>query len=249
MSESQETDAVSEWFEDCFCGTSQVDSPVVITPCNHKFHFSCLVRHAQTNGEHCPNCRAEITPQTLAALSVEANAEFITEPQEPMRQADTVPLQQFEALERVVSDQQQEIRRLTSEVASLQAQYAEVARITRALEAVFTPHAPPSIEPIPEEQPTQSRFTRRTTRAMTRAASERGASERAPSTVAPSQAPSSVRRAGGQSMLMRRWLRFYQRRSFSLRNSHPTLSRRAVQGMVRDEWRQMSPTQRNQVQL
>lgn len=40
--------------------------PVIVLPCDHKFHELCVVRWAQYNMS-CPNCRAEfliyVTPQ------------------------------------------------------------------------------------------------------------------------------------------------------------------------------------------
>ena len=40
-----------------------VNANSMITECGHRFHTSCIMKHAAYNGFNCPNCRAEMAEE------------------------------------------------------------------------------------------------------------------------------------------------------------------------------------------
>jgi len=61
--------------------------------------------------------------------------------------------------------------------------------------------------------------------------------------------PSSVRRTGARSVMMRKWQRFRTQRATFYSNRHPELTRGAIQEMIRNEWNRMSQEEKQAIQL
>eukprot|EP00959_Pyramimonas_sp_CCMP1952_P224317 4690566-Pyramimonas_sp.AAC.1 len=216
---------VSETLHDCpICLSSATNSPLVSTPCGHTFHFVCIERNLQSSS-NCPSCRQAITVQQRQSM-LQRSVE-LQETDERMR-PEFVPRAEFEALEIQFQDLFSRHTTLEQQFIGLRGQVLSI-RVQQS----------PSI--IAPSEPQQTPARRIMTRSVTRAASARAASTIAPS----SQTPSSVTRTSG----LRRYHTFCRRRAFRLENEHPDLSRRAIRDMVRAEWRSMTPTQRDHVQL
>ena len=157
----------------------------------------------------------------------------LQETDERMR-PEFVPRAEFEALEIQFQD-------LFSRHTTLEQQFIGLRAQVRVLEDVLSIRVQQSPSIMAPSEPQQTPARRVMTRSVTRAASARATSTIAPS----SQTPSSVTRTSG----LRRYHTFCRRRAFRLENEHPDLSRRAIRDMVRAEWRSMTPTQRDHVQL
>jgi hypothetical protein len=55
------------------CIEKMAQNNIVVLPCGHKFHFSCIYTVAANNGS-CPLCRAKIFPLSiLPSVTIEAN--------------------------------------------------------------------------------------------------------------------------------------------------------------------------------
>lgn len=230
---SQET-SLSDFFEDCtICYTSSTVSPVVTTPCNHKFHLSCLVTQVQTNGG-CPTCRTVIAPETLASLS------------ESVDQTVAALISRIGTLEKKTEDQANELTYVKQLVSTLERQMTGLRGQIRVLEDVLSVRVNRGLA---ENVRVENNVTNRV---MTRASTARN--NNASTSIAPSQstvssAPSSVRQTGSRSLMMRKWRQFRHQQTFILRNRYPNISGRAIQEMIRKEWNDMTPDQKNNVQL
>ena len=248
---SQNT-SLSDFFDDCtICYTSSTNSPVVTTLCNHKFHYECLVNQVQTNG-NCPVCRTEIAPETLTVLlpqmtdietlsqkhsTLESDFASLKQSHETLSQKHSSLERDVELLCRSYHSLRQSHETLSQSHGTLQRQTLGLRDQIRVLEDVLSVR-------IQQNEPEQEQRRRVATRSLT--AQQAQAVTTSTSTVS---APSSVRRTGRNSLLMRKWRVFRSQRTFMLRNRHPDISGRAIQEMVRKEWSEMTPDQKNAVQL
>lgn len=244
---SQNT-SLSDFFDDCtICYTSSTNSPVVATLCNHRFHYECLVNQVQTNG-NCPVCRTEIAPETLTALLPQmTDIETLIQKHSTLESELASLRQSHETLSQKHSTLQRDVELLCRSYESLSQSHGTLQRQTlvlrdqiRVLEDVLSVR-------IQQNEPEQEQRRRVATRSST--AQQAQQNNQVTTSTSTVSAPSSVRRTGRNSLLMRKWRVFRSQRTFLLRNRHPDISGRAIQEMVRKEWSEMTPEQKNAVQL
>lgn len=259
--ESQST-VLSHFFEDCsVCYSSSTEGAVVRLPCGHRFHLPCIAKFTETNESLCCVCRCEIFPEVLSTLesltkqpmgSEEERLQTMTAVVAELRSDLIKTNRQLEDLtteNKALRDRFDILEKEKFEATMLRLQRQDVSLVglrhqIRVLEDVLSVRV--SANSHNNEPPEM--HARRTTRSQSRGQQQNIAvgEEQSISSVS---APSSVRRTGARSLLMRKWRVFRSTRAAHFSNIHPELSRRAIQDLVRSEWNRMTTDEKNAVEL
>ena len=256
QSDSQST-LLSDFCEDCsICYSSENNGKVVKLPCSHSYHLPCLTRYLESSNDSvCCVCRHVIFPEVLVLL--QRFTESIGMENEDMRvlQEEVVQIrsdvsnnnrridgllqrtdERFKSLEETtIEELKNTLEQFKGNVNVMEQQIMGLRHQIRVLEDVLSVRVNQNTSILEGQRITRSR-------------SNTGTSQQHATTSSVS-VPSSVRRTGARSVMMRKWQRFRTQRATFYSNRHPELTRGAIQEMVRNEWNRMSQEEKQAIQL
>lgn len=251
-SDSQST-LLSDFNEDCsICYSSEGDSKVVKLPCSHTYHLTCLTKYLESSANSvCCVCRHVIFPEVLVLLQTFSESTGMENEDIRVLQEQVVQIrsdvsnnnrrieglsqrtdERFKSLEEpTLEELKNTIDQFKGNVNVMEQQIVGLRHQIRVLEDVLSVRV--NRNTVPERRVTRS----------TSGASQPQATSSSVSV------PSSVRRTGARSVMMRKWQRFRTQRASFYSNRHPELTRGAIQEMVRNEWNRMSQEEKQAIQL
>lgn len=155
--------------------------------------------------------------------------------------------QQMNRMEQHMNQVNQQMNRLEQHMNRMEQQLVGLRHQVRVLEDVLSVRVNTTIE-----HQNNNHSTRRApvTRSNAVEVSNAVSSHQQTTTTSSSVSlPSSVRRTGARSVMMRKWQRFRAQRSALYASRHPDLTRGAIQQLVRSDWGRMTRAEKEAIQL
>lgn len=200
-----------------------------------------MTEHIQTLQEHVVQLRSDVCDH---AQRIETAIAQGTRTEELLNTLKTSTESKLEVCSRHVTRLDQH---MNQHVNRMEQQMVGLRHQVRVLEDVLSVRVNTTIEHQNNNPP-----TRRAAAPVTRSAAPVESSHQQQQTATTSSsvsAPSSVRRTGARSVMMRKWQRFRAQRSALYASRHPDLTRGAIQQLVRSDWGRMSREEKDAIQL